>query len=68
MQKGLNAIFPLPFFIEQAEGSEYQSIQKELTNHSLTYSQMKLRESFREVISIATSLIKDNIQKSSKNT
>ena len=31
MQKGLNAIFPLPFFIEQAEGSEYQSIQRELT-------------------------------------
>tara|TARA_R100000152_G_C6687516_1_gene119920 strand:+ start:115 stop:720 length:606 start_codon:yes stop_codon:yes gene_type:complete len=31
MQKGLNSIFPLPIFIEQAEGSEYESIQKELT-------------------------------------
>ena len=32
MERGLNYIFPLPFFIEQAEGTEYQSIQKELTD------------------------------------
>ena len=32
MERGLNAIFPLPLFIDQAEGTEYQSIQKELTD------------------------------------
>ena len=32
MEKGLNHIFPLPLFIDQAEGSEYQSIHKELTD------------------------------------
>ena len=32
MERGLNYIFPLHFFIEQAEGTEYQSIQKELTD------------------------------------
>ena len=32
MKRGLNAIFPLPLFIDQAEGTEYQSIQKELTD------------------------------------
>ena len=31
MEKGLNAIFPLPLFIDRAEGSEYESIHKELT-------------------------------------
>ena len=31
MERGLNAIFPLPIFLDQAEGTEYQSIQKELT-------------------------------------
>ena len=31
MERGLNAIFPLPMFCNQAEGSEYESIQKELT-------------------------------------
>jgi len=31
MQKGVNAIFPLPIFLDHAEGSEYQSIKKELT-------------------------------------
>ena len=31
MEKGINPIFPLPIFIDQAEGSEYESIQKELT-------------------------------------
>jgi hypothetical protein len=32
MERGLNAIFPLPLFLDQAEGTEYQSIQKELTD------------------------------------
>ena len=32
MERGLNAIFPLPIFLDQAEGTEYQSIQKELTD------------------------------------
>ena len=32
MERGLNSIFPLPMFCNQAEGSEYESIQKELTN------------------------------------
>ena len=32
MEKGLNHIFPLPLFLDQAEGTEYQSIQKELTD------------------------------------
>ena len=32
MEKGLNHIFPLPLFIDRAEGSEYQSIHKELTD------------------------------------
>ena len=31
MEKGLNHIFPLPLFLDQAEGSEYELIQKELT-------------------------------------
>ena len=31
MEKGINAIFPLPVFIGRAEGSEYESIHKELT-------------------------------------
>ena len=32
MEKGINAIFPLPIFCNQAEGSEYDSIHKELTD------------------------------------
>ena len=32
MERGLNLIFPLPIFCNQAEGSEYESIQKELTD------------------------------------
>ena len=31
MEKGINAIFPLPVFMGRAEGSEYESIHKELT-------------------------------------
>ena len=31
MDRGLNAIFPLPLFLDQAEGSEYESIHNELT-------------------------------------
>ena len=31
MERGINPVFPLPIFTDQAEGSEYQSIQKELT-------------------------------------
>ena len=31
MEKGLNHIFPLPLFLDQAEGSEYELIKKELT-------------------------------------
>ena len=31
MDRGLNAIFPLPIFLDQAEGSEYESIHNELT-------------------------------------
>ena len=31
MEKGLNALFALPLFIDRAEGSEYELIQKELT-------------------------------------
>ena len=32
IEKGINAIFPLPIFIDRAEGSEYESIHKELTD------------------------------------
>ena len=31
MERGLNAIFPLPLFLDRAEGSEYESIHNELT-------------------------------------
>ena len=30
MERGLNAIFALPIFVDQAEGSEYELIQNEL--------------------------------------
>ena len=32
MERGVNAIFPLPIFLDQAEGSEYESIHNELTS------------------------------------
>ena len=31
MERGINPVFPLPIFVDQAEGSEYELIQKELT-------------------------------------
>ena len=31
MEKGLNALFALPLFLDRAEGSEYESIYNELT-------------------------------------
>ena len=31
MERGINAIFPLPVFMGRADGSEYESIHKELT-------------------------------------
>ena len=40
LDMGINPIFPLPIFLDEAEGSEYTDIQKELTDtkHTLKFN------------------------------
>ena len=53
--------------IIQMEKPTSRTGKKEI-NRSLTYSEMKLNESLKGVVSTVTSILVDNIRKSSKNT